>query len=151
MALLDVAGIDAYYGRIRALSGVSLRVDAGEIVTLIGANGAGKTTTLRMMSGLIRPDSGEIRVCGIDAVAEPPDLLRYDRGEQAERDQSDDHHAERRPSAAGWGRGGRWRCRVTAARIGEMARVTGCFLRRAISRLRQIERCGWRAHTINVQ
>jgi branched-chain amino acid transport system ATP-binding protein len=66
MALLDVAGIDAYYGRIRALSGVSLRVDAGEIVTLIGANGAGKTTTLRAISGLLRPAKGAIAFDGSD-------------------------------------------------------------------------------------
>jgi len=66
MALLDVAGIDAYYGRIRALSGVSLRVDAGEIVTLIGANGAGKTTTLRAISGLLRPAKGAIAFDGAD-------------------------------------------------------------------------------------
>jgi len=65
-ALLDVAGIDAYYGRIRALDGVSLRVDAGEIVTLIGANGAGKTTTLRAISGLVRPARGGISFDGTD-------------------------------------------------------------------------------------
>src|ERR1700722_9161397 len=66
MALLDVSSIDAYYGRIRALAGVSLRVDAGEIVTLIGANGAGKTTTLRTISGLLRPAKGAIAFDGAD-------------------------------------------------------------------------------------
>jgi branched-chain amino acid transport system ATP-binding protein len=60
VALLDVSGIDAYYGRIRALENVSLRVEEGEIVTLIGANGAGKTTTLRAISGLVRPARGRI-------------------------------------------------------------------------------------------
>jgi branched-chain amino acid transport system ATP-binding protein len=60
VALLDVSGIDAYYGRIRALENVSLRVEEGEIVTLIGANGAGKTTTLRAISGLVRPTRGRI-------------------------------------------------------------------------------------------
>ena len=60
MALLEVEGIDAHYGRIRALDQVSLRVEEGEIVTLIGANGAGKTTTLRAISGLVRPSKGRI-------------------------------------------------------------------------------------------
>ena len=60
MALLEVDGLDAFYGRIRALEGVSLRVAQGEIVALIGANGAGKTTTLRAISGLIRAAKGRI-------------------------------------------------------------------------------------------
>jgi branched-chain amino acid transport system ATP-binding protein len=60
VALLEVEGIDAHYGRIRALENVSLRVEEGEIVTLIGANGAGKTTTLRAISGLVRPSKGRI-------------------------------------------------------------------------------------------
>ena len=52
MALLEVEDIHAYYGNIEALKGVSLDVDEGEIVTLIGSNGAGKSTTLRSISGL---------------------------------------------------------------------------------------------------
>ncbi len=64
MALLEVENIDARYGRITALSGVSLTVNEGEIVTLIGANGAGKTTTLRTISGLVKPASGTIRFKG---------------------------------------------------------------------------------------
>lgn len=64
MALLEVDGIDAYYGRIQALRGVSLQVGEGEIVALIGSNGAGKTTTLRTISGLMRPTSGTISLEG---------------------------------------------------------------------------------------
>lgn len=64
MALLEVDGIDAYYGNIRALRGVSLHVDEGEIVTLIGSNGAGKTTTLRTISGIVRPRRGQVRLGG---------------------------------------------------------------------------------------
>jgi branched-chain amino acid transport system ATP-binding protein len=60
MALLELRDIHAYYGNIHALKGVSLTVDKGEIVTLIGANGAGKSTTLRAISGLLRPRTGEI-------------------------------------------------------------------------------------------
>ena len=62
--LLEVDQIDVFYGRIQALRGVSLHVDEGEIVTLIGANGAGKTTTLRAISGLTPASSGSIRIRG---------------------------------------------------------------------------------------
>jgi branched-chain amino acid transport system ATP-binding protein len=60
MSLLEVRDVDAHYGAIHALRKVSLTVEAGEIVTLIGSNGAGKSTTLRVLSGLIRPSSGTI-------------------------------------------------------------------------------------------
>ncbi len=58
--MLTVQNIHTYYGNIRALQGVSLQVNSGEIVTLIGSNGAGKTTTLRTIQGLLRPRQGEI-------------------------------------------------------------------------------------------
>jgi branched-chain amino acid transport system ATP-binding protein len=64
--LLEVERIDVFYGRIQALRGVSLHVDEGEIVTLIGANGAGKTTTLRAISGLTPASAGHIRIRGQD-------------------------------------------------------------------------------------
>jgi branched-chain amino acid transport system ATP-binding protein len=60
MALLEVNDIHTFYGNIHALKGISLTVNKGEIVTLIGANGAGKTTTLRTISGLIEPRQGNI-------------------------------------------------------------------------------------------
>jgi len=66
VSLLEIDGLVARYGRITALKGISLHVDEGEIVTLIGANGAGKTTTLRAISGLIRPASGRISFDGKD-------------------------------------------------------------------------------------
>lgn len=75
MALLEVDRIETYYGNIQALKSVSLTVDRGEIVTLIGSNGAGKTTTLRTISGILRPRRGNVRLEGkrIDNVA--PDQL----------------------------------------------------------------------------
>ncbi len=66
MALLELRGVDAHYGRVQALHGVTLDLDAGEIVALIGANGAGKTTTLRTISGLMHPTRGTIRFAGRD-------------------------------------------------------------------------------------
>ena len=58
--MLTLADVDAHYGAIQALRGVSLSVEAGEIVTLIGANGAGKSTTLRLISGLLRATQGQV-------------------------------------------------------------------------------------------
>jgi branched-chain amino acid transport system ATP-binding protein len=66
MALLELNGVDALYGRIRALRGVTISVDQGEVVALIGSNGAGKTTTLRTISGLMHPPSGTITFAGKD-------------------------------------------------------------------------------------
>jgi len=60
MALLHLENIHTYYGHIHALKGISLEVNEGEVVTLIGSNGAGKSTTLRTISGLIRPRSGTV-------------------------------------------------------------------------------------------
>jgi branched-chain amino acid transport system ATP-binding protein len=68
--LLQLDDVHAYYGAIHALKGVSLRVDSGQIVTLIGANGAGKSTTLRTISGLLRPRTGSLRFAGKDIVRE---------------------------------------------------------------------------------
>ena len=64
MALLEVNDIHTYYGAIQALRGVSVHVDEGEIVTLIGANGAGKSTMLNTICGILRPRSGTIYLAG---------------------------------------------------------------------------------------
>ncbi len=69
MALLEIEGIHTYYGSIEALRGVSLEVEAGEVVTMIGSNGAGKSTTLRSISGLLPPRSGSIRFDGVEISA----------------------------------------------------------------------------------
>ena len=70
MAILEVENVHSYYGHIHALKGVSVNVDKGEIVTLIGANGAGKSTTLKTISGLLKPRQGRIELEG-------EDLTRY--------------------------------------------------------------------------
>ncbi len=64
MAILELNDVHSYYGNIHALKGISLTVEQGEIVTLIGSNGAGKTTTLRTIQGLIRPRQGSITLEG---------------------------------------------------------------------------------------
>jgi branched-chain amino acid transport system ATP-binding protein len=69
--LLEVQNITAFYGDLQALFGVSLRIQAGEIVTLIGANGAGKTTLLRVISGLKRAAQGTLRFAGDDVSRVP--------------------------------------------------------------------------------
>jgi branched-chain amino acid transport system ATP-binding protein len=66
MAMLEVNDIHTYYGNIHALKGISLTVEEGEIVTLIGSNGAGKTTTLRSISGMQKPRQGSIKLEGED-------------------------------------------------------------------------------------
>ncbi|HEY1608809.1 MAG TPA: ABC transporter ATP-binding protein [Paraburkholderia sp.] len=63
--MLELTDIESHYGHVQALSGVSLHVEEGEIVTLLGANGAGKTTTLRSISGLVAPSRGQIRFTGV--------------------------------------------------------------------------------------
>jgi branched-chain amino acid transport system ATP-binding protein len=72
MALLEVDDIHTYYGNIEALRGVSLEVEEGECVTLIGSNGAGKSTTLRSISGLTPARTGRIRFRGRDIARMPP-------------------------------------------------------------------------------
>ena len=67
---LDLRGLRKSFDRV-AVDGLDLQVRAGEVFALLGPNGAGKTTTLRMAAGLLRPDAGSIRVCGIDALADP--------------------------------------------------------------------------------
>jgi branched-chain amino acid transport system ATP-binding protein len=77
MALLEVEDIHTYYGNIEALKGISLEVNEGEIVTLIGSNGAGKSTTLRSISGLTPPREGKIRFDGRDiALMAPQEIVR---------------------------------------------------------------------------
>ena len=73
--MLELKDVHTYYGNIHALKGISLTVDKGEIVTLIGSNGAGKTTTLRTIQGLLRPRVGSIKLEGEELTKVPAHLI----------------------------------------------------------------------------
>ncbi|HET7583200.1 MAG TPA: ABC transporter ATP-binding protein [Candidatus Limnocylindria bacterium] len=73
--VLDLEGLQVFYGNIEALKGVSMHVRRGEIVTLIGSNGAGKSTTLRTISGVLRPRSGTVRLNGQEIQQTPPHMI----------------------------------------------------------------------------
>jgi len=77
MPMLEVDNIHSYYGNIHALKGVSLTVEKGEIVTLIGGNGAGKSTTLRTITGTIKPREGAVRLEGEDLFPFKPHEIVY--------------------------------------------------------------------------
>jgi branched-chain amino acid transport system ATP-binding protein len=77
MQMLEIQDLHSYYGNIHALKGISLHVDDGEIVTLIGANGAGKSTTLKTVSGLLQPMQGKIILEGEDLAACPAHKIVY--------------------------------------------------------------------------
>lgn len=77
MAMLEVENIHSYYDHIHALKGISLTVEKGEIVTLIGGNGAGKSTTLRTITGIIRPREGHVRLENEDLAHYKPHELVY--------------------------------------------------------------------------
>ncbi len=77
MAMLEVENIHSYYGNIHALKGISLTVDRGEIVTLIGGNGAGKSTTLRSITGIMKPREGHVRLEGEDLARYKPHEIVY--------------------------------------------------------------------------
>jgi len=66
MSILNIENVHTYYGNIHALKGISINIEKGEIVTLIGGNGAGKTTTLRTISGLLKPREGNVSLDGQD-------------------------------------------------------------------------------------
>ena len=73
--MLEVSGLKVAYGGINAVKGIDFAVEAGEMVTLIGANGAGKTTTLKALTGLVRPAAGCVRYNGADVTALPAHRL----------------------------------------------------------------------------
>jgi ABC-2 type transport system ATP-binding protein len=68
---IRIENVTKCYGRLRAVDGVTLRVEKGEVLAFLGPNGAGKTTTMKMLTGLLHPDSGEIIVCGAPMATQP--------------------------------------------------------------------------------
>lgn len=77
MPMLNVDNVHTYYGKIHALKGISLTIEKGEIVTLIGGNGAGKTTTLRTISGLLKPSEGRVTLNDEDLIKYPAHEIVY--------------------------------------------------------------------------
>jgi branched-chain amino acid transport system ATP-binding protein len=73
--ILELRNVDVAYGKLRALYGVSLHIQQGEVVALIGANGAGKSTTLRAISGLLTPNAGDILFNNVSIARQRPDLI----------------------------------------------------------------------------
>jgi ABC-2 type transport system ATP-binding protein len=71
MAAIAIEKLSKSYGRIHALTGVSFRIEPGEVIGLLGPNGAGKTTLMKILTGYLEPDAGDVRVHGIDVVADP--------------------------------------------------------------------------------
>ena len=71
MEAIAIDRLSKSYGRIHALSGVSFKIQPGEVIGLLGPNGAGKTTLMKILTGYLEPDSGDVRVHGIDVVADP--------------------------------------------------------------------------------
>ena len=71
MSLLEVSGLNSYYGDSHILFDIALRVEANEVVALLGRNGAGKTTTLKSLMGMVRPRSGSIRLDGQEIAGKP--------------------------------------------------------------------------------
>ncbi|MFB6135344.1 MAG: ABC transporter ATP-binding protein [Halobacteriaceae archaeon] len=76
MAVIETRDLAKSYGDLRALDGLSLSIDAGELFGFLGPNGAGKTTTLKVLTGQLRPDGGEARVLGVDPTEEPLEVRR---------------------------------------------------------------------------
>src|SRR5204862_5277690 len=71
MEAIAIDKLSKSYGRINALSGVSFKIEPGEVIGLLGPNGAGKTTLMKILTGYLEPDEGDVRVHGIDVVASP--------------------------------------------------------------------------------
>lgn len=71
MAMLEIKNLEVYYGMIQAIKGISLEVNQGEVIALIGANGAGKTTTLHTITGLLAPKNGSVLFEGVDITKIP--------------------------------------------------------------------------------
>lgn len=74
---IELADISKSYGSQKVISNLSLKIGKGEIVGFLGPNGAGKSTTMKIITGFLKPDSGSVKVCGIDVTAEPIEAKRH--------------------------------------------------------------------------
>jgi len=74
--MIEVNGLTKRFGQVVAVDGISFSIDKGEVVGFLGPNGAGKTTTMRILTGFLRPDEGDIKICGEDVVENPIEVKR---------------------------------------------------------------------------
>ncbi len=82
--LISASALQKHFGKVKAIDGIDVRVDSGEIYGLVGADGAGKTTLLRLLCGVLHPDNGKVTLCGID-MAKDPEQARQKVGYLAQR------------------------------------------------------------------
>src|SRR3954447_14558472 len=73
---VETRGLARTFGSLRAVDGIDLRVPAGSLYGFLGPNGAGKSTTIKCLTGLLRPSAGEMRILGIDPIADPVSVKR---------------------------------------------------------------------------
>ena len=75
--MLEIAGLEKHYGEVKAVQGLSLTIEPGEIFCMLGANGAGKTTTLMVSLGFTEPTTGSVKICGIDVAKDPLEAKKH--------------------------------------------------------------------------
>ena len=75
--MLEIAGLEKHYGEVKAVQGLSLTIEPGEIFCMLGANGAGKTTTLMVSLGFTEPPTGSVKICGIDVAKDPLEAKKH--------------------------------------------------------------------------
>ncbi len=77
LANITVTGISKSFGLLKAVNELNLSVEPGEIRGLLGPNGSGKSTTMKIIMGMLKPDSGSVNVCGVDVISKPVEARKY--------------------------------------------------------------------------